>query len=235
MALDEDERVSGEERRIAALAHPVGSRCTVIFEDGETARLSADFRIRHPLVKQCVEALAYFLPPQVAFDIRRELLERTQGLPAVEQDDGKAIWNVFDSILRTILGLPTSSPPSNAFDRLLDEAEGTADSITRRLAARVRDRKRPSSRLSSLPALPFRQPVSLADASSFLLPLHFVAQDCRLSVTRRKDLLKLSPLLIDLATRLGKLDWWDYWLRLMPPEGQTPQQPEGKSSFEVSD
>ncbi|KAL7423866.1 Anaphase-promoting complex subunit 1 [Cryptotrichosporon argae] len=177
--------VEARERRVVGLEEAGETAAVAIFEDGERIAVDVDRRPRG-VVRQCIEALAYLLPPEAWSTFAAELI-------------GAPTWDALVTALRKATGLPAASPSSR--ERLRASA---ADPIARRLAARG---ARTTSPTTGSPT-PCTAPA--------LLALHLVAQDCRLSSTRQRDLTRLAPLLVELASALGRNDWRDYWLRLVP-------------------
>ncbi|ORY35597.1 hypothetical protein BCR39DRAFT_510961 [Naematelia encephala] len=174
---------------------------TLIFEDGERLRVSLDHRLRPSLARRCFEALSFALPPDAFFTLKRELLLQIQSLPVAQRGDD--LWDVFSRTVRNMLGMPTAMAPAAALDRLSEEAAQHADPTIRRLA-------RSSKPVRSLP-----NAYDVPDPS-ILLALHLVAQDCRLSSSRQPDLQRLVPLVVELASMVGKWEWADYWRRILP-------------------
>ena len=220
MTVDDDDLMDGRrpDQKVVNLLDPVGSRCTVIFEDGKQIRISADLRIHHELLRRCFEALSNVLSEEGFFILKRELLAQMNSLSAVQRRSDAAIWAVFSKVLQQMLGFSVSDVQQSAFGTLLSRATEASDPITRRLAGVVRDRHSPhdNDSLTGETTLIFGEMLPLFDAAPVILVLHLVAQDCRLSSTRRADLLRMAPLVIDIAARIGKVEWQDYWMRLMP-------------------
>jgi anaphase-promoting complex subunit 1 len=215
MVLEEDDRMGAAERRIMGLSDAVGSRYTVIFEDGEKLRISADFRIQHLLVRQCFEALSYVLTPEAFFSFKRELISHLEGLSSLERGDDVAPWTVFRRVLFAMIGIPLPVSQSDAYEHLLDASQQSADPVTRRLAVRAQAKRRQASPQPT-PRQALGAMIDPTEIPGILLTLHLVAQDCRLSSSRQKDLPALATVLVELSGRLGRADWRDYWLRLVP-------------------
>ncbi|KAK8854800.1 hypothetical protein IAR55_003539 [Kwoniella newhampshirensis] len=221
----EDQHVSqkgnGDRKsRITKLVDPVESRFTAVYEDGESVRLSADFTIRHHLTKHSMEALSFSLPPQEFFYLKREVLAAIYCLPACQKNDEHIIWQTFASVIRCMLHIRVETPSTEPLEILLDDAENSMDPVTRRLAARVRGGlPRKSGKVAPIAArLRFGESLRLDDAVPVLFALHLVAQDCRLSSSHRRRMGGLVRLVSDIATRVGRVDWVDYWARLWPSE-----------------
>nr|XP_019011459.1 uncharacterized protein I206_03559 [Kwoniella pini CBS 10737]OCF50240.1 hypothetical protein I206_03559 [Kwoniella pini CBS 10737] len=221
-----DGRTSTSSRRnIIKLSDPIGPRFTATYEDGETIRINGDFRIKHKLTRQCMEALSYALPAQGFFFVKRELIHSSHGLSDVERTKGKVIWTIFSRVLRTMLNIEVESKPSSPLDSVLSDSLASGNPISRRLAKRVlRNRPQSSSPLivsTSTPSLIFGENLRVEDAAPVLLALHLVAQDLRLSSTSIIELGGLVNLISDLATQTERLDWKDYWARLLPSATST--------------
>lgn len=228
MVLEEDERMGAAERRIVGLSDAVGSRCTVIFEDGEKLRISADFRIQHLLVRQCFEALSYVLTPEAFFSFKRELVAHLQNLSSLERGDDVAPWTVFQGVLFAMVDISLPAPQGNAYERLLEASQQSADPVTRRLAARAQA-KRWQASPQPTPPQALGAKIDPTEIPGILLALHLVAQDCRLSSSRQKDLTAVATVLIELSGRMGRADWRDYWLRLVPSQPGTIEIPHSES------
>lgn len=229
MTFDEDYSMGRRlaDRNIMKLSDPVGSKCTAVFEDGESMRVSTDFTIRHELSRRCFEALSYALSAAGFFIFERELLAQVNGLSGAEKANDDALWEVFLQLLLSMFGIPFPKKEHSPFETLSGEAERAEDPITRRLAKAVQDRHPLRQKAASTESgLIWAESLSAPDAASILLALHLVAQDCRLSLTRQLDLSKLAPLLMQIASRIGTADWRDYWVRLMPT-AYTPSSEEG--------
>lgn len=224
MIIDEDERMTAySDRRIIDIVDPVNSSFTVIYEDGEKMRFSADLRVRDRLVRQCLESLSMALPAQSFFTLKRELLAQLGKLPTAQKEDSRVVWRTFATVMRGLLGLQVQQPSRTAFENLLRDAQTSPDPITRRLAIMSR-RQHPSKQHIALPKLMCGETLHATDAAPALLALHLVGQDCRLSLARQAKLDLLAPLLLDIAGGLGRLDWWDYWKRLVPTASCLPFQ-----------
>ncbi|WWD19052.1 hypothetical protein CI109_103510 [Kwoniella shandongensis] len=221
----EDQRVSRRgtgfpKNRMTGLIDHAGSRFTAVYEDGESIRLSADLRIRHTLTNQAIEALSYVLPPQHFFHLKTEVLAAIQRLPSCQRSDGPVVWKAFANVVRGMLQIDVESPPSEHLDVLLHDAQSSSDPIIRRLAARVHRNRNATVGGSAVTAaqLVFGETLRPSDAAPVMLALHLVAQDCRLSATRRRELGGLVKLVSDIAATMGRVDWVDYWARLLPSE-----------------
>jgi anaphase-promoting complex subunit 1 len=212
MVLDDSASMSHHtgHRKMMMLKDEVGTRCTAVFVDGEQARMTFDFRIRSGLSRKCFEALSYILPAEAFFALKKKLLLRLQA------GTTETVWDSFSQSVRALLGFSATSPHLSPLDSLTSKAENTSDSTTRRLAARVRAR-RPTPSTGATDVSASSTDVEFSEtAAPILLALHLVAQDCRLSMRSRGDLKKVVALILDIAGQIGRIDWWDYWMRLLP-------------------
>ncbi len=220
MAFD-DNNPMGErhpERKIMHLLDPVGPRCTIVFEDGERLRLSADFRLGSRITRQCLDALSCVLPAEAFFVLKRELLAQVNTLSAVQQGDDATEFGIFARLVVQLLGFPVVTPKASPLEAVLGRAETDNDPITRRLAARLRLRHAPRRNAESTMSskLIFEQKLDPSTAPLILFSVHLVTQDCRLSSTRQRDLLRLATVLSELAGKIRRVDWQDFWIRLVP-------------------
>ncbi|WVF72786.1 hypothetical protein IAT40_007604 [Kwoniella sp. CBS 6097] len=214
MGVDQRHSRANSEKRIVKLDDAIGPRFTAIYEDDERIGVSADMRIRHHTTQQCLVALSYVLPASDFFLLKREVLSAIQQLPSPGKACRRSLWDTFSRVLRGMLQLgpaPTSLEPVH---QLLVDAQHSSSRLARRLAFRVRPRT-PSA---SPQGTNVRETLPLEDAAPVMLALHLVAQDLRLSATRRDELGGIVRLISDIASRIGMADWKDYWARLMPYE-----------------
>lgn len=233
MVIDDDEMMSSRvaERRIDRVLDPVGPRCTVVFEGEDRVRVSADFRPRQDLSRQCIEALSCVLPAEAFFIVKREVLAEMNSTSVLQRRTKDNEWDIFEKAVEDLLGITRSTTRQSPFRSLLANAEKSLDPITHRLAARARLRRPPEQDAAPAvqPELRFGETIHISMAQSILYALHLVAQDTRLSLTRQSNLSKLAPLIARIAGRIGRVDWQDYWIRLVPdaiiPSG-APQQGE---------
>ena len=202
-------------RRITDLKDGNRQRISVCFNDGESARISLDYRVRDPLVRQCVNAASSVLPSNAVFALRKELYLSLKA-DTVSLRASQSPWKAFAQVVRSIFDIP--SHPHSRRSSAQCSSECT---ITARLAERTAST--PSGNLTSLPVT--KSASSLRDRSpgfdalslhAVLLALHMVGQDCRLAQSRHNDLKKVSSLLMELCAAAGEEDWYDYWMRIMP-------------------
>ena len=220
MALDEDVSMGRNHKdpRIVDLLDPVTSRCTVVTQEGQRIRISAQLVVIGRLSRQCFAALGQSLPAADFFLFKRELLAQLNYLSLSQRRSRTAIWRVFSATVLGIFGLPHSTETHASKQSLPRNPATLSDPITRRLAIAVRTRFPSQDPKSSKPTWQpaFGEKLEPSATGAVLLALHLVAQDCRLSSTRQEDLSMLATLLIELAGRMGRMDWQDYWIRVMP-------------------
>ncbi|OCF57282.1 hypothetical protein L486_04738 [Kwoniella mangroviensis CBS 10435] len=217
MAVDEKHTRLNSERRILKLLDPIGPRFTIIYEDGNSLRVDADLRIDHHLTRQCFEALSYVIPPQQFFFVKREFLSSLQQLPSIQRRDDGQIWKIFSSVIRAMIQIEGESQPTNPFETLVHDGQISPNSIARRLAQRM-TRNTSATRALSTTGLMYNETLRLEDTAPIMLALHFVAQDLRLSSIGRKEIGRVVRLISDLASKMGREDWKDYWARIVPCE-----------------
>ncbi|WVQ68082.1 uncharacterized protein L199_006288 [Kwoniella botswanensis] len=217
MAVDEKHTRLNSERRILKLLDPIGPRFTIIYEDGECLRVDADLRIDHHLTRQCFEALSYVIPPQQFFFVKREILSSLHQLPSIQRRDDGQFWKIFSSVIRAMLQIEGESQPTNPFETLVHDGQISSNPIARRLAQRM-TRNTSATRSLLTTGLMYGETLRLEDTAPIMLALHFVAQDLRLSSTGRKEIGGIVRLISDLASKMGRWDWKDYWARIMPCE-----------------
>lgn len=184
------------DHRIVGISDSVDSRFTIIFDDGDSVQVSVDFRLQDRLVRQCFEAIAALLPADEVFELKRAIIV-----------NASYSWDDFCRTLSSLLGIPFSTivPPSSALSAATCSKDGTA----RRLVARLQKRVERGP-VEANPIL-----TSMA-ATSVLLALHLVGQDCRLSQKRRADLELVADVVKHISAATGRKDWLDYWQRLSP-------------------
>lgn len=220
MALDED-HVMGHQHHVAkitALVDAHSSNFTAVLEDGERVLVSADFRIRDPLVRRCLEAIAFAISEADFFVVKQELLARLEALSGPERRDRQAVWGAVAETITTMLGIPSFRNESAPLEAIVTDAAESADPVTRKLATKVRGMRLTSNkgRTSNLSRPICGSSLPTSTGAPILLVLHLVAQDCRLSATGQAGLVYLVPLLLKISRGIGRLDWADYWMRLMP-------------------
>ncbi|WWC90724.1 uncharacterized protein L201_005661 [Kwoniella dendrophila CBS 6074] len=215
MAVNDNHARAHSERRIVKLADSVGSRFTVNFEDGESVKINADFRIKHLLIKQCLEALSCVLSAQEFFSLKRELIACIQRLPTIQQNEDGPTWRTFKNTILTVLQIEVERCPTTAHEILERDNQESSDPTTRRLAHRIRQKHRKLPTLS-MPETISSETLGLETTAPIMLALHLVAQDLRLSSKTLKYVKDVVKLVSYLASKVGKLDWKDYWARLLP-------------------
>ncbi|KAK4688589.1 anaphase-promoting complex subunit 1, partial [Tremellales sp. Uapishka_1] len=211
---------SHRQKRIVDVIDPSGSAFTVVFEDQEKVRISADFRIRHPLTRQCMEALSLVLPAQEYYLLTREVLLAIQQLPSVRRMEGDSLWKAFIETLGEILGFPASTPVTMTWDSLRAQAANSPDPLVARLANS--ELLSAGKRRTAVPPTTLSPRSNERIASVYVAPsilaLHLVAQDSRLKSSRRDDVRMLADVLVNLCGGIGKNNWKDYWMRIVPNE-----------------
>lgn len=194
--------------RIVALGDPVGHLFTARLADGRSLRMSADFQLRHPVVRQCLEALSCVLPrDQIAVVLQQVVIGAVDA--ASPRDDA---WAAFARALAQVLGL--SAAPLGRRTQS-GRAYSITESLLRELSASKPTPSSPDAgpeRASTAPCL------AASSLPAVLLALHLVGQDCRVLQSAQRHLPDVADLLVRLAYKLGKLDWADYWLRLVPQQ-----------------
>lgn len=212
MQIDGDVSMGGRSdgHRVVGLKHSTGSRVTLVYEDGESVRVSVNFTIKDRLVRQCLEAASYAVSPTAFFVLKREVLSRSGQRSS---SDSTEMWRTFSETLRGLLDLPSSTTVSSDFDQLHLQAKSGRHSLARRLS---RKHDGEATRKQNPQHLANGEKLDPAEAPSILLALHLVAQDCRCLAERQSDLSLLGPIIQDLAADLGLANWWDYWQRLVP-------------------
>lgn len=200
-------------RRIVGLEHAASSRVTLVYEDGERVRVSTDFTIRDPLVRQCFEAISLLPRGPDFFIFKRELLGRMQRATKLDRLEA---WTVFVDTLRDMLDLNPARVPVTDLNRMVVKARQSRNSLARRLGAKCEEGKY----LETEP----RQPRLLfgtkldrtTDTNPILVALHLVAQDRRCMADGQQDTLLLGSLLLEISGKQNLVSWWDYWRRRMP-------------------
>ncbi|WWC63280.1 uncharacterized protein I303_105880 [Kwoniella dejecticola CBS 10117] len=204
------------------LSDAIGPKFSLLSEDGDSLNIHADFRIKNQLTRQCISALSLVLPPQEFFFLKREVIGSIQQLPYSDRNSDKAVWGAFSTCLRSMLGIEIKSQALTPMQVLSSGQEDSNDPIVRRLAKRIRQNCSTNDTPSSDIIAPngnnnrVKDTLRLDDMAPTLLALHLVAQDLRLSLTRRKHLGSLVSLISDLAAKMGRSDWKNYWARLYP-------------------
>jgi anaphase-promoting complex subunit 1 len=207
MQIDGERPLGPPACNVVDVRYPAGSRATLIYEDGESIRVSFDFRIKHRLVRQCFEAMNDVLSPDALFVVKQELVR----IPARRD---VSPWQAFVKAIRRVLRLDSTSTSPSSFATLVLATKQSSNPILTRLAAKV-SRTGPT-KTEAKSAADSQSGLESSDAERILLALHMVAQDCRCRSDRQDDLLLIGPLLSELSGSLGATNWWDYWQRLVP-------------------
>lgn len=215
MQVDGDDSMGqrSRDRRIVGFKYPAGSRVTICYDDGETARVSFDFTIKDRLVRQCSEAFACVLAPLDYFIFQRELLTRLQSGLKV---DPLSAWDIFLTTLKDLLRMARETVVSNDFNTLLSKAQRSSRPLLRRLGRSI---ELPDTLPQSRNPPVCGQILASALAPAILFALHMVAQNNRCLASTQADLLLLGPSCSKLAGSLGLVGWYDYWMRLVPSDG----------------
>ena len=208
MGLDSDRRmVDAHTRHMRSISHAFDSTASIEFDDGETARISVDYRIRDELVHQCLDAIAWSLSPDAVFAIKRELLFSSREVNARTLDPAQA-WTAFVCALKTSLGVPV--------------VEGTGvrtsanDPVIGKLLVKVKTKRKDTGTPQTARQATRAPELGSASLAKVLYSLHLVAQDCRLTQSRTRELDKVAGLIVDLCRAGGEENWLDYWSRLVP-------------------
>jgi hypothetical protein len=233
MQVDNDEAMGNgdrpRDRRVVGLKYPAGSRVSILYDDGETARVSLDFTIKDRLVRQCSEALSCVLQPPDYFIFQRELLTRLQsGLRL----DPLSAWDILMTTLADLLQLQRQTPAPNSFDALLAKAQKSSRPLLRRLARSIELQDTDASANSRISPV-CGEILDSALAPSILYAFHMVAQDSRCLASTQEDLLLLGPALTKLSGSLALVGWYDYWWRLVPSSDGVLFDSSKSSRFEI--
>lgn len=211
---------------------PVGPRFTTVYANGESMRFSAAIYIRHELTQRCLEALSDILNENAFIEFKVELLSELQALPSCQRDDPDAVWNVFEETLTCMSGLQGERHTFSTMGRIVQNSALSVDAITRRLAARLKSKEVHLSSPSEYQQASFKTSI-YQSLPGILLSLHLIAQDFRLSLSRRKDLSRVVKLIIKFALQIGNRDWVDYWERIMPVEIPNHVRVRGMEDFQI--
>ena len=210
--------------KVIKLEHPVAGRCTVTFDDGEKTRISLDLRIRDGLVRKCFEAIAWVVPREAMFSIKRDYLSRLQNASSSSPLERFRPWKVFATTLLRGFGFAAPAEPPDEVSTLILDSIQSPDPTIRRLA-RVIENKRGKSSDRRTPLVDWTGAFLDPDmAPPVLLAVHLVAQDRRLLSSTSKRLSQIAELLIRISEAIGRADWSDYWRRIVPiPMGGTTE------------
>ena len=229
MQVDSDDSMGqrSRDRRIVGFRYPAGSRVTICYDDGETARVSFNFTIKDRLVRQCSEAFACVLNPPDYFIFQRELLTRLQSGLRV---DPLSAWDILLNTLKDLLRMTRETVVSNDFNALLAKAQRSSRPSLRRLEQSIELR----NTLAQTRNPPVCGQILASElAPAILFALHMVAQNNRCLASTQADLLLLGPSCSKLAGSLGLAGWYDYWMRLVPSDGGSLSD-ESKSTRSIS-
>jgi hypothetical protein len=165
------------------------------------------------LISRCLASLSFVLPSESMRCLRASVAASAQGKGREEA------WRVFSSLFFRHLGVdgeePTSSPNKRGWERLLKSRPGRQDEAIVRLRGVHRNRDILLSS-SPAPAAPLQRPEETAGC---LFALHLLAEDCKLDLEAFTELESLAPVLVRMGSTLGRSDWVDYWVRLVPSSG----------------
>lgn len=214
----------------AKFVDPLGSRFTTVYANGESIRFSAAIYIRHELTQRCLEALSGILSENAFVEFKLELLSELQTLPSCRRDDPDAVWKVFEETLTSMSGLQVERRTFPKMSNIVQDSTSSVDAITRRLAARLKYKQVHLSSPSEYRQIACKTSI-YQSSPGILLSLHLVAQDFRLSLSRRKDLSRVVKLIIKFALQIDNRDWVDYWERIMPVEVTNHVQVTGMKDF----
>jgi anaphase-promoting complex subunit 1 len=216
MRLDRDDSMGENRQKIVRLRHAVGSKVSVVYQNGEEVRVDLDFRVPAGLVRKCFEALSFVLSPTSFSRLKKELIHRYYG-DDTRQHGEEDVWSIFADTIRDVLGLDNLSVGEGSEGGQSHAAEMSSDPTARRLASLVRKNRPEPAKVKHRPALPRGDHLlSTTDAAPIALALHLVAQDSRLSESDPNGLVRVGGLVMEFFWVTGRLDWWDYWKRILP-------------------
>jgi hypothetical protein len=227
MVLDDPMNRTKGAQGVVELLSSVNTHCRVVLQDGGRVRIELDHRVKDPLVRRCMEALCYVLPRPTFTDLKIKLAVELQRPLAVVQWKPVDPWATFTSVLGDVLGLSSQPPlgrPIGRGDLVKDLSETSLDPVTRKLAERIKQKRRAAASTIQKTAVHSAETSKPALTASALVALHLVAQDLRLSQRQCQDLGKVGTFLFEMAFALGNIAWFDYWKRLVPdsPLRHTP-------------
>jgi hypothetical protein len=212
---DESMRSAMHQASIIGLEQGNGGDFVAIMRHGEKLRWSADFTSKKRLTRCAMGALSYAWPAEALFALKRAILYDSTG------DE----WTRFALALRTAFGLNRPEPSATPIQRVVRQSLDSRDPLVARLAAKCRARG--TVTFTEIGFGPEEAEAQSASLDPDLIPLaimalHLVGQDCRLSLSARADLSRVAGLLLDLTGAVGRVDWWDYWMRIVPSTSVCP-------------
>lgn len=212
--------------RVVAVLEVVDSSGTLLFADKSKARVTIDLMPRDLLTRQCLWMLAMAVPSPVFFALHAMYLDkwsrrgREASVDASFSAFSEALFELFrkDPLDKASDTANASDVPSDVWQALSKTASSSRfreDSVLRKLQLP--------------PAVRAAAPPRLADKSNLflgqiLVALHHVAEDMRLMVHRYHELLRLVPVLYQIAVTV-RPEWADYWKRLCPTAIETWPSP----------
>ena len=194
--------------RITYLKEGINSQVTLSFESGVDIRVSIQLMPRDNLTRQCMQMFAMLLSADIFFSFHHKFLLRWTHLGC--PDYGDETYQVFcDTVLDTFD--IKRSPPIPERNPWL--ALGSSSSAKR-------FQEDPALKRLSLPFIRANPvvspPINHGEYHAVALHgLHHVALDNVLSVDRHDTLLKLVPLVCQLAV-VVRPEWADFWKRYCP-------------------
>ena len=185
------------------------SSVTLCFAGDLNLRTSLALICTHELTSQCLLMLAAILPADFFFALHaRFLLKWPQSGFSLEEEAFDALVEAIFEVL-SISTPPAARPPSDpwsalsslsSYDRCID------DPILRQM--QLPPRIPQTTATSNLP-----KPHGYI--APVLCGLHYLGQQCMISMRRQHMLAKLVPVICKLAL-IVRPEWADYWRRLMP-------------------
>ncbi|KAH7924451.1 hypothetical protein BV22DRAFT_509025 [Leucogyrophana mollusca] len=199
---------------VVAIKDPCISSVSVVLRGGETFRVSMCFIPQDNLVSQALQVLSLVLPEDKHYALHRAFLEVWSDL---HFRSWKGIeFEAFSTAIRTTFDLQLVSP----FENPDPATSGGWHTLSMSPTLGYFDDD-PALKGLSLPAPPpshctflfTLQPHPLL--APILYALHMLAEDLRLMAHKHVLLLRLVPLVINIA-QIIRPEWADYWKRLCP-------------------
>ena len=201
-----------DNRRIAALLHPVYSSVTLELSDGSYLRISLDLIARDHLVSDCLVAVSFALPADMFFTLHRMFLQKWAATKFSFIIGAE--FRAFESSLLHVLGLEEENPSTaheaddawttlattESFDKFCE------DPLLRKLQLPGSGRRSEWKQTTRKPH-PLIGPV--------LHALHLVAEEKRVFLPTLEGIPRLAPLICRLAM-IVRPEWADYWKRHCP-------------------